>query len=266
LFFAFGLFLVVEYQNVPSPQIVESRQPRPIKMAPEPEKINNEATPVASPSLQNISITTQFMAQPGNCAGTLSIDNVRGTGLDTEVQLKRDGKEVAKIDVQEEVEGSIFTHRGCRVYIGLQFLGLGGYINYLGPTGFFLVDLSEGTITEILHMGYQQGFVDDISADGQMIAISQSQEMQIINLKGEVMQKFPIEDPYTVGGDGKFSLDGSQFVYAAAVNEPDAERGAVYLANRKTGTQKLLKQKQGLFFIDSWKGNAVSEIQFTATN
>ena len=159
----------------------------------------------------------------------------------------------------------VFKQTATAAYIGVTPDGLGGYILYGGPHRLYRLDLGTKEIKEIIGQSQvkQLGFIGDISADENWLAyVNQADEnitIDLLSLSGDgAIHQIMVPAAYQQVGDVKFSPDGNQLAYAAAVGEPDSERGVVFTAQLGTDSQKQITEVAGNYFVvTGWKDNQV---------
>lgn len=154
--------------------------------------------------------------------------------------------------------------------------GLGGYIIFDFITGPLIrLNLITGERTNVSIK--EPAVAQDVSADDKLVAFVSSFDRDPKNLSklGIIildqvsgLEKFyPIvlADPYTSIGMVKFSPNGAQVAFAAAVGDPDHEAGAVYtldLASGKVTEVTKTKLKNNTYFIISgWKNDGQVDYQ-----
>lgn len=176
------------------------------------------------------------------------------------------GQDIGKISGLKNGYGQVFWQKNCTAfYIGLYVEGLGGYYLYFGPhLGLYIADVAKNTLTPIVS-NLEGGFISGISSDGALVALSLwERRIRIIDLSGNIVQEFSYPAEYSTAGDVKFSQDGKQVVYAAAVGAPDNERGIIYVGEIASGKQAVFQKSKvpGMYHIHSWDGNETSNIRF----
>lgn len=185
----------------------------------------------------------------------------------TSFVIKKDGKEVGKISTKNESQVKVFKQTQNNIYLGVEPLGLGGYILYGGPQTLYKLDLKTNALSKI-NIVPNQGFFTDVSPDETRVAYinlnspginpsSKAEENVIVeNITSGLKQLFGASLKYKVLGDALFSPDGKKIAYVAAVGNPEKEAGAVFIVDIASGKETTIKTKTGeAFHITKWIDN-----------
>lgn len=194
----------------------------------------------------------------------------------TRIVFKKDNKVVGDENFSNyyEVNAEIFKQAECDLYIGISIAGRGGYILYGGPVALYKLRLNENSIAKIIGIDIKtndgavlvNNFITDMSKDeASFVMIANSgdddKKIKILNRDGKVKKTFDVKLKYNQFGDAKLSEDGKKLVYGAAIGDPNAEKGDIYIINVENGKQSLYKQSDGFFIINGWKNNEEPEYE-----
>ncbi len=165
-------------------------------------------------------------------------------------------------DNEGEITVSNFKQTDTAVYLGVELKGLGGYILYGGPRRLYKLDIITKELTNIIgdsQDNHVSGFISDISPDEQWTAYVNDSDQQLtidlLSLSGDgAIHQIMVPEQYQQIGDVKFSPNGNQLAYAAAVGNPEHEAGAVFVVTLGTDSQKEIDHISNTYFtINGWK-------------
>jgi len=197
-------------------------------------------------------------------------------GLDdpkTRIVVKYDGQEIGEmINEDDYYHPIIFQETENNIYIGLEPDGIGGYILYFSPRIIYRISLDDFEFTKI---EIENGRIGAISPDEENIAYvdyggpyaeGKTFSLVIKNIDSdEELHRFYMDARYRTAGDLYFSIDRPEryIVYAAAVGNPDAEAGSIYVIDMIKGTQEeFLRVESGFCSITGWdeKNNIIYDV------
>ena len=194
--------------------------------------------------------------------------DIRATMMAARIQIsKLDGSDTrtALEEIYSGTQKSLHVMRwsrdGARLYFSKEPLGIGGYILFAGLTNLWSLDVSSGTVTELVHELAPNAAVciDDLSPDEmQVVDHCNPDNLQVVNLTtgaGRVINPPANVPQFGAMGGARFSPDGSRLAFALARHDPSNEQGWVAVSDGTGGTSKLIATSPAndYFWVAAWQ-------------
>lgn len=176
---------------------------------------------------------------------------------DLKVVLKEDGhtfevwnfgNKIGEIE-KEHSAVSLFKRDNGYAYLGVEPVGLGGYILFGGPSEVYRAD--ESSLTKVYDGSGKNGFASDVSQD-KLVAIEDSSmeggrpSVVVYDLATQKSQSYPVSSRYGVAGEAYFTQSDDKVTYEAAIGNPDSEEYALYMIDLATGKQTQVGDAKSL--------------------
>lgn len=202
----------------------------------------------------------------------------------TAIIIKDYDKKIGEINTPGHYYPAIYKQTAKNVYVSLLPDGMGGYIPYFGPSELYKLNLEDYSLTTILNYGYGDDgkertlFLEaqDISVDEKKMAFTGERKNEngqfekivgVMNIDDQtIIKEFKVPNgrEYGIVGDVFFSPNNKKISLAAAVGDPEKEKGSVFIIDLISGEIKSIESgDRGFYRIEGWSnGNDLLESFF----
>jgi len=204
-------------------------------------------------------------APQGRLAWETVMPDANGQGLVSQIHVSSPDGSDARVVLEEiyQEPRALRVWRwaadGQRLYFSREPSGIGGYILFTGISNLWVLDLADGTTTEVVpDRTHSAMCLDDLAADGGLA--THHCEPELIGVRavpgGSTTWIEPPADVPEFGayGDARLSPDGSRVAFALARRDPDNEQGWVAVSDSLEGGSRLVATapERDYFQVKQW--------------
>ena len=191
---------------------------------------------------------------------------IPSTGYDVAVNYFKDntlasitnnGKKVGQIKTPNFSYVNILKQTKDAAYLSVEPDGIGGYLLYAISFPLYKLDLSTNKLSKTTDYG------SEVSSGERYIAgADRNQKIHSIVLKDMTtgkIKKFPVDKKYNQFGSIRISPNEMKLAYAAAIGDPDNERGDIYIIDIASGNQTKVNSDEitgHAPIVNYWKDNS----------